>query len=376
MNLFFAQGSFFPAQTGGADNSAYWLARALGRQGHRVSVATTNSGLTAGQVPFDRWTITDFGEIIYVKTRIHYLPLRLFYYAVRRAMRADVVHLNALFYPISLLLALVCVPLGKRVVWSVHGELAPEALKISAARKRLYLRLIGLFAPRVTFHVTSNTEQAYALDTFGPATRTVVVPLYMELPVCRPHQPAEPYLLFLGRLHPIKALDRLLDALSQTPAFRQSPWRLKIIGIGEPAYEQALKDQVVRLGLADQVDFLGFRDGAAKYELLANAYLTLLPSHTENFSIIVVESLSQATPVLTSVYTPWQLLPDQQAGWWVDNEPAILAQTLNTALTLPDETFRQYRRNALHLAVNGFDIDRHIGYWETIYGQVAKPVAA
>lgn len=372
MTLFFALGSFFPAQTGGADNSAYWLVRALSRQGYRVSVATTNSGLTDGQVPFDRWTPTDFGAVVYARTRIHYLPLRLFYFSLRRALQADVVHLNALFYPISLLLALVCVPLGKHVVWSVHGELAPEALKTSTSRKKVFLRLIGLLKHRVTFHVTSETERAYALDTFGTAIRTVVVPLYLELPACRTHQPAEPYLLFLGRLHPIKALDRLLTALSQTPAFRQHPWRLKIVGIGEPAYEQSLKTQTTQLGLADQVDFLGFRDGDEKYELLANAYLTLLTSHTENFSIIVVESLSQATPVLTSVYTPWQLLAEQEAGWWVDNQPDVLAQTLTTALTLPDETYQQYRRNARRVAVSDFDIDRHIGRWDAVYGRITN----
>ncbi len=376
MTLFFALGSFFPAQTGGADNSAYWLVRALSRQGYRISVATTDSGLTDGQVAFDRWTPTDFGEVIYVKTRIHYLPLRLFGRAIGRALRADVVHLNALFYPISLLLALVCVPMGKRVMWSVHGELAPAALKTSPLRKRVFLTLISLFKHRVTFHVTSETERAYALATFGPGVSTVVVPLFLELPACLPHQPASPYLLFLGRLHPIKALDQLLMALSQTPIFREQPWSLKLVGIGDPAYEQELKDLVAQLGLTHQIDFLGFRDGAEKNQLLANAYLTLLPSHTENFSMIVVESLAQGTPVLASVHTPWRTLVEHEAGWWVDNQPDTLAQTLTEALTLPPATYDRYRRNARLLATNDFDVDRHIGRWDAVYKPNSTAVPA
>ena len=369
MNLFIALGSFFPAQTGGADNSTYWHVRALAQLGYQVAVATTDSGLSAGQVPLNRWTPTKFGDVLYARTRVHYLPLRLFIMSVGRALRADVVHLNAIFYPISLLLALVCVPAGKRLVWSVHGELAPAALTDNPpVQKRFFLAIIRLLRHRVVFHVTSAVEQQYARLILGADIRTVVVPLYVELPAVYYHQPKQPYLLFLGRLHPIKALDQLLKALAQTATFRQSAYKLIVAGTGEPAYEQELRELTHQLGLTSQVEFVGYRDGEAKNKLMANAYLTLLPSHTENFSVVVVESLAQGTPVLASIYTPWQLLAEQQAGWWVDNTPAVLAETIDEALRLSPISYETCRQNARRLAVESFDITRHVGQWEAVYG--------
>lgn len=368
MKLFLALGSFFPAQTGGADNWAYWHARALGRGGYQVAVATTDSGISAGQVPLNQWTPTDFGEVLYARTKIHYLPVRLFVQSVGRALQADAIHLNAIFYPISLLLALVGISAGKRIVWSVHGELAPAALTARPPlHKRLFLAIIRRLRHRMLFRVTSPVEEKYVRAVLGNDTKTLIIPLYMELPAVYSHQPERPYVLFLGRLHPIKALDQLLKATAQTPTFRQGHWKLVIAGTGEAAYEQELRDLTSELELGSQVEFVGYRDGEEKYKLMANAYLTILPSHTENFSVVVVESLAQGTPVLASIYTPWAMLAEQRAGWWVDNQPAALAEALETALRLSPGQYEAYRQNARRLAVESFDINRHIDQWETVY---------
>ncbi|WP_266366599.1 glycosyltransferase [Tellurirhabdus rosea] len=378
MKLFFALGSFYPAQTGGADNSAYWMVRALAKKGHQVSVATTNSGLKPGDVEFDRWKPTEFGEVVYVRTLIHYLPLRLFWYSLRRALRADVVHLNAVFYPISILLGYACALAGKRVVWSVHGELAPEALRYSPRRKKIFLALLGFIKHRAVFHATSPKEAGYVRQVLGASVRVKVIPLFLELPPRETRQTGQPYLLFVGRLHTVKALDRLFDALAAVPEFRTGGWHLKVVGIGEPEYEKALREQVNQLGLTDRVQFLGFRAGEEKYRLMASARATVLPSHTENFSVIVVESLSQGTPVLASIHTPWEILEETGAGWWTDNQVPVLASALQNVIKLDEAACDAYRDRAYRLATEHFDIKRHIGEWTTLYDQVSRglPVSA
>ncbi len=369
MHIFYALGSFYPAQTGGADNSTYWMAQALNQRGVRVSVATTNSGLTAGQVTFDRWLPTSFGEVVYARTLIHYLPLKLLWFSVRRALKADVVHLNNLFYPSSLVLGLLCSLLGKRIVWSIHGELAPIALSQGTAQKKVFLSLIRLLAPHVTFHVTGNLEENYLKHTFGPTVRYCRIPLYMELPAQQPRQPGPPYLLFVGRIDPIKALDNLLRAAAQSAAFQQGGYQLWLVGKGKPAYEQELANLVQELGLTNRVQFLGFRDGIEKYQLMANAQATLLPSHTENFSVIVVESLAQGTPVLASVYTPWAMLPTEGVGWQTDNRPEPLAQAIDQVIHTPPDHYATMRQRAYAVAHTHFDVHKHIGEWLTCYTQ-------
>ena len=125
MHIFFSTGSLYPAQVGGPDNVVYWWAKSLVRQGHRVTIATTDDGI-GGKAPIDRWLDTDYGRVVYVSTKIHYLPLRLVLRSLRPLWRADILHVGAIFYPASWILAAIGLLLGRKVVWSSHGELDPE----------------------------------------------------------------------------------------------------------------------------------------------------------------------------------------------------------------------------------------------------------
>ena len=360
---------FYPAQMGGPSNAIYWQAKALTRAGHEVTVVATSQDLPPS-VPLNRWLTMDCGRVIYTKNPHFYVPVNHIWYGWRAMQRVDIVHINSLFYPSSFVLVLLAQLMGKRVIWSPHGELSPSALVYSPRRKRVMLGLFRRIIRAVIFHATCPAETQDIRHHFGPKVIVREITNRMELPTVV-SQKDQSYLLFIGRLHPVKAIDRLLDALSLSALFRNGPYTLTIAGPDLYGFGPVLAAQVRALQLTKKVNFVGTVRGDRKEKLYAGALVTLLPSHSENFGNVVIESLAQGTPVIASTGTPWQQLETERAGSWVTNDSNTLRKTIETYLTMPVDTYQAYRQRATKLAQR-FDVTTHVAQWEQIY-QTARP---
>ena len=365
MKILLSADWFYPAQMGGPSNAIYWQARALAQAGHAVTVVATSQDLPLS-VPLNRWLTLDCGRVVYTRNPHFYLPLVHGWYAGRAMCGVDVVHVNSLFYPSSFVLVLLAGLLRKRVIWSPHGELSPQALGYSPGRKKWMLSLFRRLSRHVVFHATCSAEAGHIRQHFGPNTAVSELRIRMELPA-RVERTAQPYLLFIGRLHPIKAIDRLLDALAASTLFRTSHYTLTIAGPDEQDYRQTLTQQVRALGLTDKVNFAGPVYDGPKEHLYADALVTILPSHSENFGLVVIESLAQGTPVIASTGTPWSQLETERAGRWVANNPEALRQAIDSFLSMPADMYQLYRTRSAELARRDFDIRTNVGKWELLY---------
>lgn len=378
MKILLSADCFYPAQMGGPSNTTYWLAKALTRVGHDVTVIATSQDLPPS-VPLNQWITMDCGRVMYTRNPHFYLPLRHIWQGWLAISRADVVHVNSLFYPASLVWVLLSQWAGKPVIWSPHGELNPVALAIRPRLKRCILGFINrILAPSTCFQATGQLETAHIRGCFGKNTSVTEIQNRMELPpLVQPDETTRltpPYMLFIGRLHPIKAIDNLICALGASAVFRTSAFSLVIAGPQtDNAYGNKLTELVNQLGLLEKVTFVGAVRGAWKEILYANARLTVLPSHAESFGNVVVESLAQGTPVVASTNTPWQMLETERAGSWVANDPESLREAIEKFVLMPPDTYLPYRQRAYKLAHRQFDVYEHIGEWEQLYREAVQP---
>ena len=378
MKILISADRFFPAQTGGPSNSIYWHAKALTQAGHDVTVIATSQDLP-DDVTLNHWLMMDCGRVIYTKNIRFYLPITHIFRGWKAIQKADVMHVNSLFYPASFVWICMSRLAGKPVVWSPHGELSPAALRYRPRLKRLLINVFRFLSSSVWFHATCAAEVNQIRQHFGENTLICDIPNRMELPKSAVRF-AQPYLLFMGRLHPIKALDRLLLALSTSTLFQQSDYSLLIAGPdSSESYTKYLTDMAHAPGLSNKVYFLGVVQGAHKEHLYANARLLILPSHSENFGNVVIESLAQGTPVIASTHTPWQVLETKQAGRWVSNDPDALREAIEPFLTMPDDQYAPYRERALCLAQRDYDLSANTTVWDDFYttasGHSAKQTA-
>jgi glycosyltransferase involved in cell wall biosynthesis len=374
MKVLFPIGSYYPAQVGGQSNSVYWLVKSLINNKIEVDIITTQQGLKPiHNLSTNKWYDKGFGHVFYAKTKFFALPLEATWQSLKVLKKTDVLHLTSLFFPVSWLLASFNTLFYKKtVIWSVRGELADNALIYSAYKKKPILWYINLFLKkRVVFHSTSDQETLFLQKRLGKNISIVQIPNLIETPNSLDYE-KENFLLYLGRIHPIKALDNLIHALKLSHGFVNSKNILIIAGDDNNDYANELKMLVNQLKLDKKVKFVGHVSGSQKEIYLSKAKCLILPSHTENFGNVVLEALAQKTPVIAAKGTPWAILETYNAGFWVDNNAENLAKVLDTFTQLIDIEIDALGNNARALCIEKFDISNNIVLWLDLYNTLNK----
>lgn len=244
----------------------------------------------------------------------------------------DVVHIHGLW---SMLLHRASVWAnrdGIPVVWSTHGMTAPWSMSHKWWKKILpwYLYQKRDLGRAALVHSTAEMEAKWN-ETLG-FRRGVVVPLGTHLPserfVLKNRGGHRRILLFIGRVYPVKAIDRLITAFQM---ISHEGWTLRIVGPDQAGHVAELKKKA-----GADVLFVGPRFGNQLSAEYANCDALALVSHTENFGATVLDAMAYGKVVVTSTKTPWREVIDHKCGWWVENDPASLAQTLEEMISLSD----------------------------------------
>jgi glycosyltransferase involved in cell wall biosynthesis len=93
----------------------------------------------------------------------------------------------------------------------------------------------------------------------------------------------------------------------------------------------------------------------------------LMPSYSENFGVVAAEALAQYTPVVASIYTPWQSLNTYEAGFWVDNSPETLAQVIDKLITMPTADYESIVAQTRKLVDKELNVYTNIQPWLNTY---------
>jgi len=333
--------SFYPAYFyGGPIRSTFELCRNLVELGCEVRVLTTDANGLGKVLDVDKSEEVELPEGF----RVRYCPRRQRHSVSPTLMRllptymrwADVVHLTGVYNFPTLPTVFLGRSLNKPLIWSPRG-----ALQRWEGSSRIGLKAVWDFLwyhtadrAELTMHVTSEQESRETLARFRKL-RMAMIPNGVDVPIDlnRIERNGELRLLFIGRLDPKKGIEALLKACSLVDS--APPWRLAIAGWGAPEYVSQLKERIHALGVKGRVEIIGEVLSEAKKRLFECSDVTLVPSYTENFAIVVAEALAHSVPVIASKGTPWSRLEDMKCGLWVDNDPETLAAAIRSISTMP-----------------------------------------
>ena len=173
-------------------------------------------------------------------------------------------------------------------------------------------------------------------------------------------------------MHPKKGIDILLQAFSdlQKDHGSLSGYTLQIAGDGDPAYVNSLKLSSDSLGVGDSVEWLGGVYDDRKWALYREADLFILPTHSENFGIVVAEALASGTPVLTTKGTPWNVLNEKQCGWCVDVSLDAIKSALLSFVNTDESDLQQMGIRGRRLVEENFDIQGIAGDFVKMYESI------
>jgi glycosyltransferase involved in cell wall biosynthesis len=142
-----------------------------------------------------------------------------------------------------------------------------------------------------------------------------------------------PVLAVVARLHPMKGIPYLLEAM---PQIVQAQPQTRLLLLGDGPDRAALEQQSRAAGLEKSVRFLGWRTDVVKIVPVCD--VVVLPSiHTETFGYALADAMALGKPVVgTDVGGVPELVAHNQTGFIVPKRnPAALAQAILALLNNP-----------------------------------------
>ncbi len=285
-----------------------------------------------------------------------------------RSLEADLVHTNSLKAGVygSLAAKLAGLPL----VWHVRDRIADDYLPPAAVR--LVRMLIRALADGVIANSTATLETLPA-GARGLVSR--VIPASVEVStLARTADPSTTTFGMLGRIAPWKGQDLFLRAFAA--AFGHGSERAVLIGaamFGEESYERELHALARTLGIAERIEFRGFREDVwpelASLDVLVHA--SVIP---EPFGTVVLEGMAAGLAVIAADEGgPASVLVDGQTGrLFASRDLDSLAATMRALRDDPDQ--RQRLAASARAALARYHPRTVAGELEEVYERVlARP---
>jgi glycosyltransferase involved in cell wall biosynthesis len=166
-------------------------------------------------------------------------------------------------------------------------------------------------------------------------------------------------ILFLSRIHEKKGVDLLIRAFARS--FASHPeYDLVVAGPDQSGLQAPLEKIAAELGVAQRIHWPGMLDGDAKWGAFRAAEFFALPSHQENFGIVVAEAMALGKPALiTDKVNIWREVEADGAGVIVNDDLDGVADGLERMLTMSDTARAAMGAAARRAFETRFDLERN-----------------
>jgi len=236
---------------------------------------------------------------------------------------------------------------GRPAILRIHGGDFDRVFEKASGLHRLLIRFILRSATRVVLLSDSWRARVKAIE---PRAVLDVIPNGVDCSLFEPSAQRPPRqcktILFLANFCERKGHFEALAAIARLA--RHYPQAVLRLG-GEdrdPGTRKLLEQEAARLGISHAVQFLGIVSGDTKLQALRDADVLILPSHTENMPVSIIEGMAAALPVVaTAVGAVPEMIKDGQTGFVVRPRDAnALAERLEQLFREP-ELARSLGRN-------------------------------
>jgi len=165
-------------------------------------------------------------------------------------------------------------------------------------------------------------------------------------------------LLFMGRIHPKKGCDLLIEGFARVLGC-DSNWRMVMAGPDQMGWQKRLIELARTVGVVGRICWTGMLTGDLKWGLLRSAEVLALPSHSENFGIVVAEALACGLPVLISNRVNiWREIVEDKAGLVASDTLEGTERLIRNWIDLSADDRSQMRERARQCFFDRFEIQQ------------------
>ena len=360
-----------PITGGGTAERTFQMSRSLDRAGIECTILTTDIGLTADRMRL----LGDVRVIALPCISKRFFIVKFSWYQLKALIDSvDVIHLMGHWSMLNVLVALLARQTGTPYVVCPAGELT--LFGRSYLIKQLFNVFIGYRIVReASGYIAVTPDEIPAYERYGvEASQVTVIPngineadfIVDGVSQFRDHfcVGASPFILFMGRLNPIKGPDLLLEAFF-TIANKYPEFHLVFAG-PDGGLLDALQKIVQDRSMSDRVHFIGYIAGRDKAEAYHAADLLVISSRQEAMSIVVLEAGIAGTPVLLTDQCGFGEVATVVGGRVVAATVVDLAAGLDSLLMQRSELKGMGERLQTHVRKN-FTWDVIVGHFQDLY---------
>ena len=295
----------------------------------------------------------------------------------------DVVHIHNWYYHLGMSFAKICSEQKIPFVISFYASLQKNAHKIKQSQKSLAdlmytkklikkanaLHSAGDLETEEYIKWGANGKKIYRIDngvTMDNFKIKKPSKIFQKLQI----NSKTKYILFLSRIDQKKGIEILMESFSKITK-KHNDIILIIAGTGDQDYTEKIKKYSQELGIEHVVKFSGYVSEDEKLDLLNNAILFALTSHSDIHPIAVVDALTMGLPVLISKESDFPEIVEYRAGEIVENNIEDISQTLDSMLK-DDKKLQIYSNNAKKLIDEKFLMKNQIKKYEKMYLDIIK----
>jgi hypothetical protein len=260
----------------------------------------------------------------------------------------DLLYLNSLFSKYFAVMPLRWKKKGlinSKIVLAPRGMLRKTALAVKPIKKKLFLRYAKIYKlfQNITWQSTSKEETFEIKKEIGVKINVVQV---SNFPSAIKHiqaiekKPFQLKLCFIARIVDIKNLSFAIDVLMKVN--HRFDVLIDVYGPAEDEVYFALcQEKAEHLPKNISYNYKGALPSDLVDLTLANYHALFLPTQTENFGHVIVQSLQNGRPVIISDNTPWKNLSQHEAGFDINlTTLKEFVSAIEAMAELPDEDYR------------------------------------
>jgi glycosyltransferase involved in cell wall biosynthesis len=166
--------------------------------------------------------------------------------------------------------------------------------------------------------------------------------------------------LFLSRIHPKKGCDILIKSFASI-AKLNNKYHLVIAGPDQVIYKSELLSLIKQLNIEDQVTWTGMLKGNEKWGAIRASSCFVLPSHSENFGIVIAEAMACGVPVITTnKVNIWREVVSENAGLISEDDLSGFSENLSRWISLDCDEKKIMQENAKKCFKKYFSIENTV----------------
>jgi glycosyltransferase involved in cell wall biosynthesis len=342
LNILNVNMSIDPVAGGGTSERTVQMSKALKEIGHQCSILTLNLGVTESRMnELKGIQVTTLPCLI----KRFYIPWPRLSEISNLVKKSDLIHLMGHWTLINVLVYFYIRKFNKKYVVCPAGAL--PVFGRSQISKKIFNYYIGKkIIQNADAHIlVAQSETGHFADYGVTEEKMFWIPNGIDPKLYRAKNDSlfrekfalgeSPFILFIGRLNPIKGPDLFIEAFCSLA--KQFPdYHVVLAGPDEGMLPQ-LKKTVSTHQLDNRVHFIGHISGETKSQALHAASLMVIPSRQEAMSIVVLEAGIEKLPVLLTDQCGLNYLDSINAGKVVPATVEGIRNGLSKILSHQDE---------------------------------------